>query len=100
MFIPHVLCAAGGVALASVVGSLGKKGAVHNGAVKVTAAGMRAADKVTRVTQSIVDEAADINAEARLQARIDAAVAERLAELEEKIRAEVMAQANNAASEE
>ena len=99
MVLHHVLCAAGGVALASVVGSLGKRGAVHTGAVKVAAAGMRVADKVTRVTRSIVDEAEDINAEARRQARIDAAVAERLAEVEEGIRAEVTAQVDGAAQE-
>lgn len=96
MFIPRALCVVGGVAIAAIVGSLGKNGTVHGGAVKATAAGMRVADKVTRVTQSIVDEAADINAEARRQARIDAAVADRLAELEKDIRAEVTAQVDNA----
>lgn len=99
MSIPHALYAVGGVAIASVVGSLGKKGTVHKGAVKVAAAGMRAADRVTRVTQSIVDEAADINAEARRQARIDAAVADRISELEKDIRAEVTAQVDGVASE-
>lgn len=91
MSIPHVLYVVGGVAITSVVGSLDKRGTIHKGAVRVAAAGMRAADKVTHVTQSIVDEANDINAEARRQARIDAAVADRLAELEESIRAEVTA---------
>ena len=88
----HILWAAGGAAVAGVIGSLGKDGLVHRGAVKVASACMRAADMVTGVTQSIADEAADINAEARRQARIDAAVAERLSQLEEGIRAEVTAQ--------
>ncbi len=99
MSIPRALCVVGGAAIAAVIGSLGKNGTVHRGAVKVAAAGMRATDKVTRVTQNIADEASDINAEARRQARIDAAVADRLAELEEGIRAEVTAQVDGVASE-
>ena len=92
MSIPHILYVVGGAAVACIVGSVDKNGSVHKGAVRVAAAGMRAADKVTSVVQSISDEASDINAEARRQARIDAAVAERLAELEEGVRAEVTAQ--------
>ncbi len=88
----RILCAVGGAAAAGIVGSLSKSGLVHCGAVKVTSACLRVADKVSGVTQSIVDEAADINVEARRQARIDAAVAEKLSQLEEDVRAEVTAQ--------
>ena len=52
---------------------------------------------VQSVAQDIVDEASDINAEARRQARIDAAVRERLAALEEGIRAEVTAEIDQSA---
>ena len=99
MSLAHVWYVVGGAAAAGVVGSLGKDGTVHRAAVKATAAGMRAADAVRRVTQSIADEASDINAEARRQARIDAAVRERLAELEEGIRSEVTAEVDGTAPE-
>ena len=92
MSYAHILYVVGGAAAAGIVGSLGKDGLVHRGAVKVASACLRAADRVTSVMQSVVDEAADINAEARRQARIDAAVAERLAELEKDVREEVIAQ--------
>lgn len=96
MLVSRVLCAVGGFAAASIIGSLGKDGMVHQGAVKATAAFLRAADKVADVTQTISDEAADINAAARRQARIDAAVAARMSALEESIRAEVTAQVDGA----
>jgi len=96
MSLTHILYVAGGAVAAGVVGSLGKDGLAHRGAVKVASACLRVADKVTSVTQTIVDEAADINAEARRQARIDAAVSERLAELEKGVRAEVIAQMDGA----
>jgi hypothetical protein len=92
----HILYVAGGAVAAGVVGSLGKDGVAHRGAVKLASACLRIADKVTSVTQTIVDEAEDINAEARREARIDAAVSERLAELEKDVRAEVIAQVDGA----
>lgn len=92
MSIAHVLYVLGGAAAAGIVGSLGGKGTIHKGAVKAASAGMRVTDAVVRVTQGIVGEASDINAEARRKARIDAAVSERLSELEEGIRAEVTAE--------
>ena len=92
MPVSHILYVVGGAAVAGVIGSLGKDGLSHRGAVKVATACLHLTDKVTSVTQSIVDEALDINAEARRQARIDAAVAERLSELEPDIRAQVVAQ--------
>jgi hypothetical protein len=100
MSLTHILYVAGGAVAAGVVGSLGKDGLAHRGAVKVAYACLRVADKVASVTQTIVDEAADINAEARRQARIDAAVAERLAELEADIRAEVIAQVDGTGADE
>ena len=89
--LSHAAYVAGGAVVAAGVSALGKKGVVHNTAVKATAAGMRATDAVRRVTQSIADEASDINAEALRQAKIDAAVRERLAAGEADIRAEVEA---------
>lgn len=96
MSLTHILYVAGGAVAAGVVGSLGKDGLAHRGAVKAASACLRVADKVTSVTQTIVDEAADINAEARRQARIDTAVSERLTELEKGVRAEVIAQMDGA----
>lgn len=64
---------------------------LHDVAVRVTAAGMRAADVVGAAVQSVADEASDINAEARQKARVDALVRERLADVEQDIRAEVLA---------
>lgn len=96
MSLTHILYVAGGAVAAGVVGSLGKDGLAHRGAVKAASACLRVADKVMSVTQTIVDEAADINAEARRQARIDTAVSERLTELEKGVRAEVIAQMDGA----
>ncbi len=99
MSVAHVLYVLGGAAAAGIIGSLGGNGAIHKGAVKAASAGMRMTDAVARVTQTIVDEASDINAEARRQAKIDAAVSERLSELEEGIRAEVTAEVDGTPAE-
>lgn len=96
MAIPHICLVAAGAVAAGAVKLLGKSGKLHDGAVKVAAAGMRAADAVSAATQTIADEAADINAEAKRQARIDAAVKERLAAVEQEIRAEVSAEIDEA----
>lgn len=90
--LSHVAYVAGGALVAAGLSALGKKGKIHDYAVKATATGMRASNVVQSVAQDIVDEASDINAEARRQARIDAAVRERLASLEDGIRAEVTAE--------
>lgn len=87
----HALFALGGAALAGVAAGLASNGTLHRVAVAVTTAGMRVSDAVAAETQSIVDDANDVCAEARRQAKIDAAVAERLAALEGQIRAEVTA---------
>jgi hypothetical protein len=96
MAIPHICLVAAGAVAAGAVNLLGKSGKLHDGAVKVAAAGMRAADAVSAATQTIADEASDINAEAKRQARIDAAVKERLAAVEQEIRAEVSAEIDEA----
>lgn len=88
----HIAYVAGGALAAAGLSALGRRGRIHDCAVKATATGMRATKAVTSVAQDIVDEASDINAEARRQARIDAAVRERLAALEDDIRAEVTAE--------
>lgn len=80
---------AGGVAAAGAVSAATQSKGVHDGLVKATAACMRAGDAVSSATQSVIDGANDLNAEARRQTKIDAAVKERLAEVEADIRAEV-----------
>ena len=94
--LSHIVYVAGGAVAAAGLSALGKKGKIHDCAVKAPATGMRATNAVKSVAQDIVDEASDINAEARRQARIDAAVRERLAVLEDDIRAEVTAEMNQA----
>ena len=96
MTIPHIAYVALGAVAAAAARGASKSESLHDGVVRLAAAGLRAADAVTAATQTIADEAADINAEARRQARIDAAVAERLSQLEEGIRAEVTAQVDGA----
>ena len=102
--LPHVCLFAAGAATAAIARSLSKSEATgnkaHDAAVKVVAAGMRAADVVSSATQTVADEAADVNAEARRKARIDAAVKERLDALEQEIRAEVIAEVDGAAEAE
>lgn len=95
--LTRVAYVAGGALVAAGASSLDKNGHVHGAAVKAAAVGMRAADVVRRVTQTIADEAFDINAEARRQAKIDAAVRERIAGIEADIRAEVEAEIDGAA---
>lgn len=68
----------------------------HNVAVRVVAAGLRVADAVGAATQTVTDEAADVNADAHRQARIDAAVKERLEASEREIRAQVIAEVDAA----
>lgn len=80
---------AGGAAAAGVAAGIVSSKAFHDALVHVTAGCMKAGDAISAGTQSIVDDAADLNAEARRQSRIDAAVAERMAEIEKEVRAEV-----------
>ena len=89
-----------GALATTVCSGVAKTETFHNGLVKATAGVLKVSDKVTGFTQSVVDEASDINAEARRQAKIDAAVAERLASLEAGIRAEVEAQVDEEAAQE
>ncbi len=92
MIISRIALVAAGAVGAGLVGVAGKSKTVHDGVVRVTAACMRGADKVSAALQTVADEASDINVEARRQAKIDAIVAERLALMEDEIRAEVTAQ--------
>lgn len=57
------------------------------------------ANAVSAATQSVADEANDVNAEAHRQARIDAAVEERLAALEKDNRAQVTAEVDGCAAD-
>ena len=109
MAIPGIVYAVGGIAAACLVrgAATTDKGRgsevsdrAHGAAVRLVAAGMHAADVVSSATQTIADEAADINVEARRKARIDAAVKERMDELEQGVRAEVIAEIDGEAEEE
>lgn len=99
MAIAQICLFAAGVAAAGVANAVGSTDKAHSAAVKAVAAGMRVADAVTAATQTIADEAADVNAEARRKARIDAAVKERLDALEQDIRAEVTAEVDGVSDE-
>ena len=98
--LSHIGLFAAGAATAAVVRVAGRSetvgGKAHNVAVRLVAAGMRAADAVGAATQTVADEAADVNADARRQARIDAAVRERLEAAEREIRAQVTAEVDAA----
>lgn len=85
----HFWIFAGGVAAAGVAGVAAQSKSVHNGAVRAAAACMRVSDAVSDVTQSVIDGAADLNAEARRETKINAAVKERLEQVEKDIRSEV-----------
>ena len=77
-----------GAAAAGAVAGLASSGVLHKAAVATTCAGMKVADAVTAETQSIVDDANDVAAEARRQAQIDAAVESCLAEVTAEVDAE------------
>ena len=89
------IAAAGAAATAAVV-RLAQRGVLHRGAVSVAACGIKLADVVRAETQSIIDDASDVTAEARRRARINAAVKERLAKEEGRIREEVTAEIDKA----
>ena len=91
MKVNHAWFAVAGAAAAGAVAGLANSGLLHKAAVAVTTAGIKATDAVAAETQSIVDDANDVAAEARRQAKIDAAVADRMAAVEADIRAEVTA---------
>ncbi len=99
MLISRIALVAAGAVGAGLVGVASKSETVHAGVVKLAAACMRGADKVSSAMQSVADEASDINVEARRQAKIDAAVNERLAALEDEIRAEVIAEIDGTSAE-
>ncbi|MGN0070324.1 MAG: DUF1490 domain-containing protein [Atopobiaceae bacterium] len=89
---------AGGAATAGVVAGIVQSKSFHDALVHITAGCMKAGDAVSSATQSIVDDANDLNAEARRKNKIDAEVAARLAELEKGVRADVTKQVDEAAA--
>lgn len=91
-FKNNIVVALAGAAACGVVAGLAQTGMLRKVAVKAMAEGLRVNDFVMAKTQSMVDEAQDVSAEARLQARIDAAVRERMGALEADIRKEVEAE--------
>lgn len=82
----------GGAAAAGLASIAARSKTLRNAAVNVTAMAMDANEAIQATTQSIMDEADDVRAEAERQRKIDAAVAARLAELEEGIREDVTAE--------
>ncbi len=89
---------AGGAAAAGVVAGIAQSKGFHDALVHITAGCMKAGDAVSSATQSIVDDATDLNAEARRKNKIDAEVAARLAELEKGVREDVTKQVDEAAA--
>ena len=89
-----------GTAATTAASAVAKTEKFHSALVSCTAGALKVRDKIAGFTQSVIDEASDINAEAARKAKIDAAVAERLAQLEEGIRAEVAEQIDAAAAKE
>ena len=93
----HQACiAAAGAAATAAVVRLAQRGVLHRGAVSVAACGIKL---VRAETQSIIDDASDVTAEARRRVRIDAAVKERLAKEEGRIREEVTAEIDKAGAD-
>ena len=86
------LCFVGGAAVAGLVGVASKSAALRKVAVNATAKVLDANDAIQASTQSIMDEADDVRAEADRQRKIDAVVAERMRELEEGVREEVISE--------
>lgn len=82
----------GGAVAAGIVNVASKSTAVRNAAVNITAKALDANDAIQATTQSIMDEADDVRAEAERQRKIDAAVAARVAEYEESVRKDVVAE--------
>ena len=79
---------AGGAAAAGLLNLASKSQKVRSAAVSVTAKALDVNDAIQAGTQSIMDEADDVRAEAERQRKIDSLVAERMAQLEEGIRQE------------
>lgn len=80
----------GGAVAAGIVNIASKSTVVRRAAVNVTAKALDANDAIQATTQSIMDEADDVRAEAERQRKINAAVAARMAEYENKIRDEII----------
>ncbi|WP_058270111.1 hypothetical protein [Olsenella massiliensis] len=89
------LCCLGGVALAGVVAGLQKSGVLHKSAVTVTSGAMAVGDAVSAETQSIIDAANDMRAEARRKAKIDALVKAEIAAIEPSMREKATAKVDN-----
>lgn len=81
----------GGAVAAGIVNLATKSPTVRSAAVSATARVLDMNDAIQAGTQSIMDEADDVRAEAERQRKIDAAVSERMAKLEEGVREEVTA---------
>ena len=88
---------AGGIAAAGAATLASKSPSVHKAAVNVVAKGLAVNDCIQNATQTIMDDADDLRAEAKRKAKIDAAVAEHLAAIENDIREEVEASVDAAA---
>ncbi len=80
---------AGGIVAAGALKVASQNATVREAAVNGVAKCLAVNDSIQSATQSIMDDADDLRAEAKRKARIDAAVAERMAQLEVGIREEV-----------
>ncbi|MBQ9020766.1 MAG: hypothetical protein IJ113_01955 [Eggerthellaceae bacterium] len=82
----------GGMAAAGLAKIASNSKTIRSAAVNATAVVLDANDAIQEATQSLMDDADDVRAEAERQRKIDAAVAERIAKIEEGIREEVIAE--------
>jgi phage gp29-like protein len=89
----------GGVLASAVLQGAAKAPSVRRAAACGVAKCMDISDGIQSTTQSILDEAEDIRAEAKLRRQIDAAVAEKIAGIEEEVREEIRAKVEEAYAE-
>ena len=82
----------GGIVAAGAMKAASSSASLRKMAVESVAKAMEVNESIQSATQSIMDEAEDVRAEAARQHKIDVAVAERMAALEEGIREEVTAE--------
>ncbi|ACU94973.1 hypothetical protein Ccur_12950 [Cryptobacterium curtum DSM 15641] len=83
---------AGGMVASAVIQAASKSATVRKGVVKGVASAMAANDSLQTATQSIIDDAQDLRAEADRKRRIEAAVRQRMDEVEQEAREEATAQ--------
>lgn len=83
---------AGGIAAAGALVGASRAKSVRKLAVSGVAKCMEISESVQAGTQTLIDEAEDVRAEAKRQRRINAEIAARIAQVEDDIRKEVVAE--------